>query len=128
MKYLTIIHKEHNTAYGVSLPDFPGCFSAADNIEDIEKNIQEAVELYADGNNEFEPPVASTIEQVAELKTAKDGTLLMVDINFDFLQTKSVPVNITMPIYLKKRMDRAVKAKGMNRSQYIQKAVEAFNL
>lgn len=126
MKFLAIIHKGKDSAYGVSLPDFPGCFSAADNIDDIEKNIQEAVELYAEGNNDFEPPIASTIEQIAASKDAKGGTLLFVDINFDFLNTKSVPVNITMPVYLKKRMDRNAKAKGLNRSQYIQKAVEVF--
>ena len=127
MKYLAIIHKDEESSYGVTLPDFPGCFSAADNIDDIEKNIQEAIELYAEDNEDFEPPVASSIEQVAALKVTKDATLLLVDVNFDFLETKSVPVNITMPIYLKKRMDRDVKAKGLNRSQYIQKAVEAFS-
>lgn len=127
MKYLAIIHKDEDSPCGVTLPDFPGCFSAADNIEDIEKNIQEAVELFAEGNESFEPPAASGIERVAALEAAKGGTLLIVDINFDFLETKSVPVNITVPVYLKKRMDREAKARGMNRSQYIQKAVEAYS-
>lgn len=127
MKYLAIIHQDADSSCGVTLPDFPGCFSAADNIEDIEKNIQEAVELFAEGNESFEPPAASGIERVAALEAAKGGTLLIVDINFDFLETKSVPVNITVPVYLKKRMDREAKARGMNRSQYIQKAVEAYS-
>lgn len=46
MKYIAIIHKEQGTAYGVTLPDFPGCFSAADTLDEVPRNIQEAVPLY----------------------------------------------------------------------------------
>lgn len=39
MKYIAIIHKEQGTAYGVTLPDFPGCFSAADTLDEVPRNI-----------------------------------------------------------------------------------------
>ena len=45
MKYIAIIHKEQESAYDVTLPDFPGCFSASDTLDDVPRNIQEAVEL-----------------------------------------------------------------------------------
>lgn len=128
MKYLAIIHQGGDSSYGVTLPDFPGCFSAADSLDDIEKNIQEAVELYAEGNDAFEPPVASGIELVRNMEEATGGTLLMVEINFDFLDSKAVPVNITMPLYVRNRIDRAARARGMNRSQYLRKAAEHFGV
>jgi len=38
-------------AYGVTLPDFPGYFSAANSWEELSAKIQEAVELYFEGEN-----------------------------------------------------------------------------
>ena len=94
MKYIAIIHKEQGTAYGVTLPDFPGCFSAADTLDEVPRNIQEAVELWAEG--------------------------------FDFLDQKVVPVNISMPVYMRNRIDRAARERGLTRSAFIVKAAETF--
>ncbi len=33
--YIVIVHKDEHSAYGMSFPDAPGCFSAADEIDDI---------------------------------------------------------------------------------------------
>lgn len=123
MKYIAIIHKDPGSAYGVTLPDFPGCFSAADNWEDIPAQVQDAVELYAEDNEAFEPPVALSFEAVSAMPDAKGGTLMIVDIDFSFLDAKAVPVNITMPVYVRNRIDREAKAAGMNRSNYIVKTV-----
>lgn len=122
MKYIGIIHKDENSAYGITLPDFLGCFSAADTWEEIPAKIQEAIELYAEGEDSFEPPVASSFEAVAAMDEAKDGTLIIADIDFDFLDSKAVPVNITMPVYIRNRIDRAAKKAGMTRSAYLVKA------
>lgn len=126
MKYIAIIHKKQDTAYGVTLPDFPGCFSAADTLDEIPHNVQEAVELWAEGE-EKEPPVPSSFEAVAQSEAAQDGILMLVDINFDFLDQRVVPVNISMPAYMRNRIDRAAKARGLTRSAFIVKATEAFS-
>lgn len=114
MKYIAIIHKEQGTAYGVTLPDFPGCFSAADTLDEVPRNIQEAVELWAEGE-EIEPPVPTGFEEVAQSEAAQGGILMLVDINFDFLDQKVVPVNISMPVYMRNRIDRAARARGLTR-------------
>ena len=49
MKYLAVVHKEENSDYGISFPDFPGCVSACEKIEDISKNACEALGLHIDG-------------------------------------------------------------------------------
>lgn len=116
MKYIAIIHKEQGTAYGVTLPDFPGCFSAADTLDEVPRNIQEAVELWAEGEE----------EEIAQSEAAQGGMLMLVDINFDFLDQKIVPVNISMPVYVRNRIDRAARERGLTRSAFIVKAAEAF--
>ena len=46
MFYFAIVHKDEDSAYGISFPDVPGCFSAADREEDIIANAIEALSLY----------------------------------------------------------------------------------
>ena len=125
MKYIAIIHKDEGSAYGVTLPDFPGVFSGADTWEDLSANIQEAVELWADGQ-EIEPPVPSSFEAVVKNRDAQGGMLMLVDIDFAFLDDKAVPVNITMPSYLRKRIDRAARKRGLTRSGLIQAATREY--
>lgn len=55
MKYPVIIHKDPGSAYGLTLPDFPSCFSAADSVDEALEQVREIVELYFDG--EFDLPV-----------------------------------------------------------------------
>ncbi|MDR2051126.1 MAG: type II toxin-antitoxin system HicB family antitoxin [Deltaproteobacteria bacterium] len=125
MRYIAIIHKDGDSAYGVTLPDFPGVFSAADAWDELAGNIQEAVELWADGQ-EVEPPAPSPFETVVLMEEAKDGVLMLVDVDFGFLDSRAVPVNITMPVYLRARLDRAAREKGLTRSGLIQVATRDY--
>ena len=125
MKYIAIVHKDSDSAYGVTLPDFPGCFSGADTLEEVPAAIQEAVELWAE-DEKIDPPTPSTFDDVAKLESAQGGILMLVDVSFDFLDQKAVPVNITMPVYLRDRIDSAAKRSGMNRSQFLQRAAQTY--
>ncbi|HEX7984470.1 MAG TPA: type II toxin-antitoxin system HicB family antitoxin, partial [Duganella sp.] len=47
MKYLIAIEPGDAThAFGVVVPDLPGCFSAGDTLEDAIQNAREAIELW----------------------------------------------------------------------------------
>ncbi|HZS78047.1 MAG TPA: type II toxin-antitoxin system HicB family antitoxin [Ktedonobacteraceae bacterium] len=49
--YLIIIEKgEHN--YGAYSPDLPGCVAVGDTIEEVEKKMQEAIEMHLEGMRE----------------------------------------------------------------------------
>lgn len=125
MKYIVIVHKDDKSCFGVIVPDYPGCFSAADTFEDIQKNVQEAIEIWADGED-FVPATPSTFEHVASMDEAKDGMLMIVDVNFDFADSKAVPVNITMPKHIRNYIDARAKSLGVTRSRFIQDAVCAY--
>ena len=64
MLYPAYIYEgSEDTAYGAEFPDFPGCFSAADDINDLPANLQEAVEVYFDGED-LEIPTPGRIENL----------------------------------------------------------------
>ena len=50
--FIAIVHKEPDSAYGMSFPDAPGCFSAADEIDKLFLNAGEALALWAEGVRE----------------------------------------------------------------------------
>jgi predicted RNase H-like HicB family nuclease len=82
-------------AHGVTIPDFPGCFSAADEWEDLPRMIQEAAEVYFEGEN-TSVPAPTSLEQLAANPEYQGGVWLLVDIDLAKLKVKAKRVNITM--------------------------------
>jgi predicted RNase H-like HicB family nuclease len=51
MKYLIIIEKT-NTGYSAYSPDLEGCISTGSTIDEVKKNMQEAIEFHLEGLKE----------------------------------------------------------------------------
>ena len=49
MRYPVVIHKDHNSDYGVTVPDLPGCFSAAETMDEALREAVEAIECHLEG-------------------------------------------------------------------------------
>lgn len=78
MLYPVYVHKDEGSAYGLTFPDFPGCFSAADELADLPRMAQEAVEVYFEGET-FATPVPSTPEQWAGDERFQGGYWMLVE-------------------------------------------------
>ncbi|MDR0828280.1 MAG: type II toxin-antitoxin system HicB family antitoxin [Desulfovibrio sp.] len=127
MLYPIIIHKDAGTDYGVIVPDFPGVFSGGKTLDEALANVQDAIETFYDGDDAVETlPKPSALEAAIASEAAAGGAVVLVDVNFDFLDTRAVPVNITLPVWMKNRIDKAAKDAGMNRSKYLVKAAQAY--
>jgi Uncharacterized conserved protein len=61
--FFAVVHKDDHRAFGVTFPDLPGCFSAADRIEDVIPNAAEALDLWFDDRDGVKP---SSLDQVRE--------------------------------------------------------------
>jgi predicted RNase H-like HicB family nuclease len=63
-KYAVVIEQgEHNlSAY---VPDLPGCITTGKTVEDIERNIREAIELHLQGLREDGEPIPEPHTAVA---------------------------------------------------------------
>ena len=47
--HIAIVHKETESDFGVSFPDFPGCITAGKNIDEAKDMAQEALTLHIQG-------------------------------------------------------------------------------
>jgi predicted RNase H-like HicB family nuclease len=55
--YIVIVHKDENSAYGMTFPDAPGCFSAADEIDALFEMASEALALWGEGMRDDGLPI-----------------------------------------------------------------------
>lgn len=74
--FYALVHKDDRSAWGVTFPDMPGCFSAADTEQDIRPNAAQAIRLWFEGSSMIVPRTLGEIaDQVSEQLAA--GAMLI---------------------------------------------------
>lgn len=122
MLYPAYVHLgDEQHAHGVTLPDFPGCFSAADTWEALPGAIQEAVELYFEGETQ-EIPAPTPLERLAHDPEYEGGVWLLVDIDLARVRPKAMRLNISLPETLVRRIDAHARARHLSRSAFLAQA------
>ena len=100
MRYpIAIETGDANHAFGVVVPDLPGCFSAGDTLDDALTNSREAILLHLEGLlDDGKPfPAASSIEQLRKKRSYRGWTWAVVDVDASELGDKAARINITLP-------------------------------
>ena len=91
MKYPIVIEPgDEHTAWGVVVPDLPGCFSAADEgVNEAIENAKEAIELWIEEalDNGEVVPKASSIDKYKDDPDYKDWIWAIVEINPDLFES-----------------------------------------
>lgn len=101
---------DETTAYGVTVPDLPGCFSAGDTLEDAVKNAKEAIT----GHLELMVELGQDIPAVSDLKSLMKSAefagyvWVLVDVDVTRILGGSEKINVTLPKLLIDRIDRCV--------------------
>ncbi|WP_016746030.1 type II toxin-antitoxin system HicB family antitoxin [Rhizorhabdus wittichii] len=121
MKYFyAVVHKDEDSAYGVHFPDLPGCFSAADDLEDVVPNAIEAMELWLE--DQAEPAASSVIairEQAAE--DLAEGAFLIAVPRMT-TSGKLTRVNLSLDMGTLAAIDTAARDRKLTRSAFLAEA------
>ncbi len=56
-KYAVVIERAPDSNYCAYVPDLPGCVSTGDTRDEVERNIQEAIEFHLEGMREDGDPI-----------------------------------------------------------------------
>ena len=117
--YIGVVHQDGDSAFGVHFPDVPGCFSAADDMDDLLANASEALSLHLE---DAPVPHARTLDGVrtdpAVAKDLSDGAFLLA-VPFIQLSGRTTKANITMDAGLLAAVDRTAKERGLTRSSFL---------
>lgn len=118
MEYIAYLHKDAQSDYGVSFPDFPGCITAGSTLDEARRMAAEALSFHIAGMREDgeELPEASTLDDLRNDPAMKGAVAFLVDVAEP---EKTVRFNITARESQLSEIDRQARAAKLTRSAYI---------
>jgi predicted RNase H-like HicB family nuclease len=122
--YIGLIHKDPDSDFGVSFPDFPGVITAGTTLDDARAMAQEALALHIEGLTEDGEaiPEPSSLEEIMSDPDNRSGVAILVSVKTE--QPKAVRVNVTLPEDVLEQIDRYAEAHGFTRSGLLTRAVK----
>jgi len=110
------------TAFGVVVPDLPGCFSAGDTLDETETNTTEAATLWIEDmiDRGQSIPAPSRLDAIVQTRRRGSGWMPgFITIDPTIFDERSERVNITLPRRVLARLDARAKDAGESRSGFI---------
>ena len=109
------------TAFGVVVPDLPGCFSAGDTLDEVLAAAEEAAAAWIDAALDAGDPIPapSGLDALRRNADYADWTFGVITLDPALLDDTVERVNITLPRRVLKRLDAMARAAGESRSGYI---------
>lgn len=125
MHYPVVVHKDEESAFGVIVPDIPGCFSAGDTYEEALENVREAIACHIEGLLiDHEPiPMPNDIDRHLQNVDYHEGVWALIDIDLSQLSGKAKRVNISLPERVLRAIDLYADKRALkNRSAFMANA------
>ncbi|MGH6677676.1 MAG: type II toxin-antitoxin system HicB family antitoxin [Bradyrhizobium sp.] len=122
--YIGLIHKDADSDFGVSFPDFPGVVTAGTTLDDARAMAEEALALHIEGLIEDgeSVPEPLSLEEVMTHPDNRSGVAILVAVRA--AQPKAVRVNVTLPEDVLAQIDKYAQAHGFTRSGLLAQAAK----
>lgn len=118
--FYAVVHKDQDSAFGVHFPDLPGCFSAADRLEDVIPNACEALDLWFEDEAEATPSSVEEVRRIAADDLAEGAFLVAVPRLSN--SAKLTRVNISLDRGMLAAIDAAAGQRKLTRSAFLSEA------
>jgi predicted RNase H-like HicB family nuclease len=109
------------SAFGVVVPDLPGCFSAGDSLDEAIFAAEEAatawIDAALDAGESIPPP--SGLDSIRNNPDFQGWLLGVIALDPALLDDTTERVNITLPRRVLRRLDARARAAGESRSGFI---------
>lgn len=81
-EYVALIHKEPDSDYGVSFPNFPGAITAGSTLDEARAMAEEALAFHIEGTAEDGYPIPEplTLEAIMADRSNSNSTPILVAI------------------------------------------------
>jgi predicted RNase H-like HicB family nuclease len=125
MKFFIAIEPgDADHAFGVVVPDLPGCFSAGDTLDLAFENAVEAIELWCETVIEDggKIPLGKTLAEHQANPEYVGWVWSVVEVPIEKYFGPAEKINITVPRLLLRWIDDYAKSHGMTRSGFLTQA------
>jgi predicted RNase H-like HicB family nuclease len=106
------------TAFGVVIPDLPGCFSAGDTLDEALANAEQAaaawIDATLDGGDAI--PTPTSLDELRQNPDYAGWAYGVITVDPTCFDDTIERVNITLPRRVLKRLDALAEAAGATRS------------
>jgi predicted RNase H-like HicB family nuclease len=116
-----VVHKDEDSAFGLSFPDLPGVFSAADDEADLIAQATEALALYFETEPMIDPMPIERVRAFAKDDLEEGAYILGVPFIEDI--SRSVKLTISTTVGVQRAIDSYAKQRNMTRSKVLTEAV-----
>jgi predicted RNase H-like HicB family nuclease len=116
--YIGVVHKDADSSYGIDFPDLPGCFSAGEDLSELERNAIEAIDLFLEGEDVALYP-ARDMNAIRDGLEADDRTAMLMAVPFMRSGGRTVRVNFTVDAATLAAIDAAAKRRNLSRSAFL---------
>ena len=126
MRYIAFIHKEEDSVFGVSFPDFLGCISAGDSLDEALSNAAEALQghvqmMEADGDVVPTPRSLDSIVKDRSLDDERENAIISV-VPLIRDRGSTTRINVSLDLGLLEAIDDAARARKQTRSAFLASA------
>jgi predicted RNase H-like HicB family nuclease len=120
MQYPLYVHRNGNTGFRASFPDFPTADASGDSFNELTHNAQATVAAMYDRSEQLIPaPTCSTSELQALQMDDGNGIWVFVDIDLARVTSKSVGIQVHLLESLLQLVDARSKERRMTRSAFV---------
>jgi len=122
MKFIIAIEPgTESTAFGVVVPDLPGCFSAGETLDKAVDNAREAIDLWCETVIEDggDVPVAKTLAAHQADPDFANWIWAILEVPVERYFGPAEKLNITLPRLLLAKIDEYARAHGETRSGFL---------
>lgn len=123
-RYLALVHKDPDSSFGVQFPDVPGCFSAADDMDDLISNATEALSLWADDEAPPKPRSHEALLNDPAIANELAAGAFLISVPLVSNDTRVVSANISLERGMLKAIDEAAKRRKLTRSAFLAQAAK----
>jgi predicted RNase H-like HicB family nuclease len=118
--YIALLRKEPSSDFGVDFPDFPGCVTAGQSLEEARRMAAEALALHIEGMQQDGGPVPepSALDAIMGDPDNRDAVAFLVEA--PARPAKSIRINVMLPQDVVAAIDRV----SSNRSRFLTDAAK----
>jgi predicted RNase H-like HicB family nuclease len=115
--YYALLRKEEGSIYGVDFPDFPGCVTAGENLEQVSKRAPEILQIHIKGMLEDgeEIPEPTSLDDIIADPDNEGAVPFPVQVPGE----KAKRVDITVPERVLRDIDAYARKHSMSRSAFL---------
>lgn len=117
--YIALIRKEPGSSFGVDFPDFPGCITAGETLDEAVRKAHEVLAFHVEGMLEDGGAIPEPSALEAIMADPENAGTMPAVVTLGVTRGKAVRINVTMDEGLLARIDSFAASKNTSRSAFL---------